>query len=160
MKIHLAALALTLGTLATACDVDGSEPLGSAQYRGEDLDPPTRPTGTGLVAKGGHDNPEEMMWHPYDRAPEEYKLAFELQVQQQAMKVIEEEFLADERNIDECPAVCDEMHMVWEGGVFIADLQVRFDQVFTEVAREGEFEGRPCWVTYAEAGANVGCGCV
>jgi hypothetical protein len=156
MKIHLAALALVI--LGTACDPEVAPAPSEASFRdGEVIVPPTHPTGGSFTIKGGHDNPFEIMAQPYDKAPVEYQLAFEAEIQKQAVAVIEAEFLADEHNLEECPWSCEALGMTWNEGVYITELRVEHGAVRTE--SDPEVKGL-YWTTEASASAEVGCGCI
>jgi hypothetical protein len=149
---------LTLVTLATACDPEAAPFPSDTSFRdGEVIIPPTGPIGTGLVVKGGHDLPIEVLSQGYDLAPEQWKDAFDAQVVLEAYKVIEEDFLANERNFIACPGICEDLDASWDEGVYIANLAVQHGAVRNETDHT---TGQVLWTTTAEVQADVGCGCI
>lgn len=157
MNARIATLTLvTLSTLAAACDTEPAPSSDAWQLRdGEVFIPPTTTTGGGLVVKGGHDNPEDILMMPFDTVPPDYQLEFHAEALEQALKVIEDEFLANERNLAQCPWICEEASLSWNEGVYVADLAVEYSEVLTETDREGTMY----WTTDADYSASVGCGC-
>lgn len=158
MNTRFTLLALALVTLATACDPEAVPTSDDASmFRdGEVIVPPTGPIGTGLVVKGGHDNPYEIVIAGYDLAPVQYQEAFHAQVLLEAHKVIADDFLANERNLVECPGICEDLDASWDEGVYVGNLAVQYGTVQTETNREGQ----TYWLAAAEAQADVGCGCI
>ncbi len=157
MNTRFAVLALALVTLGTACDPEAAPSPTDAMFRdGEVIVPPTGPIGTGLVVKGGHDNPTDVLYQGYDLAAAQYQDAFDDEVELEAHDVIADQFLANERNYAACPGICEELEMGWEGGVYIGNLEVAYDDVLTVSDRQGNLY----WQTSVEALADVGCGCI
>lgn len=153
----LAPLALvTLATLGTACD---SEPSPSSEAwalrDGEVFVPPTTTTGGGLVVKGGHDLPWEVLLQPFLDADLQYQLSFHDDVVTQIRQMFEADFLADERNLADCPWICEDAGLRWNEGAYVGDLVVEYGDVWTEYDRSGA----PYWTTDAYGSAEVGCGC-
>lgn len=159
MNTRLSLLALvTLATLTPACD---SEPTGSfddATFRdGEVIIPPTTGGGGTIKVTGGHDLPWEVLYTGYERASFEYQQVFVSDVEKQAHQFVVDQFLANERNLEECPWTCESLGGEWNEGVYVSELRMPFGAVSTGYA-EGE-GGEIFWETEAEVSAQVGCGC-
>jgi hypothetical protein len=155
MKIQLTALALvTLATLGTACDSELGSSSDELSLRGDVLDP-RPPTTGGIVIKGGHDNPWEILTAGYDKAPSEYQLAFEKDCEKQIYAALEDEFLSDEHVVEICSETCEKLGSHWEGGVGISELRYEHGEVRTMMGEHEQLE----WQTEARVEAQVGCGC-
>ena len=158
MKTQLTTFALalvTLATLGTACDVEPTPSSDGLEFRGDELDPPRPTTGGGIIIKGGHDLPTEILWVGFDRASFEYQAAFEGEVEKQVVDFFEQQFLSNERVVDECRSTCEHQGLPWDGGVLVRDLELVHGTVTTQRDAYERLE----WVTEVDASADVACAC-
>lgn len=158
MKTQLTTFALalvTLATLGTACDVEPTLSSDELEFRGDELDPPRPTTGGGIIIKGGHDLPTEILDVGFDRAAFEYQLVFEQEVEKQVVDFFEQQFLSSERMVDWCISTCEHQSLPWDGGVLVRDLELEHGAVTTE----RDAEERLVWVTEVDASADVACAC-
>lgn len=157
MKIQLSTLALvTLATLGTACDPATTNTASDAStFRGEVYIPPTTGGGTVLLGKGGHDLPTEILQNGYERASIDIQVIFLAEMEEQVIKSLEANFLANEANYEECPWICEGAEMSWDEGVYISDLHFEIGAVSLAESRDGLH-----WETEVRGEAQVGCGCI
>jgi len=158
MKTRLTALALTLVTftmLGTACDVEPTLSSDELSFRGDELDPPRPTTGGGIIVKGGHDLPFEVLQAGFHYAALDYQLAFLAEVEKVVVDTLEQQFLSDEHVVEECRSTCEHEELEWTGDVELHGLKLGYGEVVTERGEGEQLE----WVTEADATAEVDCVC-
>ena len=165
MNTRFTALALALTTLTllgTGCDPETTASTASTasipelRFRdGEIIDYPTTTTGGTIKVKGGHDNPFEILYMGFDRAPLAYQEAFLREVEKQLPALIVDALLSDESVVDQCISSCAHQEMQWEGGISIHELRFEHEKVRTVI---GELE-QLAWETEVRAEATGSCEC-
>lgn len=165
MNTRFTALALALTTLTllgTGCDPETTASSSSTASKaeihfrdGEVIDYPTTTTGGTIKVKGGHDNPFEILYMGFDRAPLEYQLEFLADVEKQLPSLIIDELLSDELVVEQCMSSCAHQEMQWDGGITLLELRFDHGKVSTVI---GEQE-RLHWETDVSAVATGSCEC-
>jgi hypothetical protein len=153
------ALALTLTTLTmlgTGCDPETTASPVELQFRdGEIIDYPTTTTGGTILVKGGHDNPWEILYNGFDRAPLEYQTAFLGGIDKPLRELVVDELLSDEKVVDQCISSCEQQEMEWNGNISVNELRFEHGAVTTGI---GEHEAL-FWQTEVLAEGTASCEC-
>ena len=159
MNTRFTALALALSTLTmlgTGCDPETTPSSGELMFRdGEIIDYPTTTTGGTIKVKGGHDNPWEILFRGFDKAPLEYQTAFLGEVEKQVRDHVVDELLSDERVVEQCLSSCAHQESEWNGSISIHELRLEHGAVTTTAGEQETL----FWETEARAEGTASCVC-